>query len=294
MAKRRSLYKNDNNGPPSLYRKETNQRSSLYRKETQNRRNSQTKTNFLRILSGIFTWIRRNPKITRNIFLIVILLLAVFLVVSHISNSNDNTGKNSPTTTQIGNNSLGTVYKEGPYGNTNTNVSIAYILGVHPREQGAHRLMEKAFKENADSLNCSYYIYKINVTESPTDYEASRLNGQSLGKEFVVPDIINNNFTAAVDVHYSNGNWGVERFIFTPNENNSVSSQLGHAIANNFPWITYFTPPNPTSPQYVTGPLNDGGVGAIIYEAYTEDDNNVTLEHDREMVKFVDKWASKL
>ena len=78
MAKRRSLYKNDNNEPPSLYRKETNQRSSLYRKETQNRRNSQTKTNFLRILSGIFTWIRRNPKITRNIFLIVILLLAVF------------------------------------------------------------------------------------------------------------------------------------------------------------------------------------------------------------------------
>ena len=275
MAKRRSLYKNDNNEPPSLYRKETNQRGSVYGRNAGNRRNGQTKINFSRILSGIFTWIRRNPKLARNIFLIVILLLAVFLVASHIPNSNDNGGKTSPTTTKIGNNSLGTVYKEGPYGNTNSKVSIAYILGV-------------------DSLNCSYYIYKINVTQSPTDYEESRLNGQLLGKEFVVPDIVNNNFTAAVDVHYSNGNWGVERFIFTPNENNTVSSQLGHAIANNFPWITYYTPPNPTSPQYVTGPLNDGGVGAIIYEAYTEDDNNVTLEHDREMVKFIDKWASKL
>ena len=294
MAKRRSLYKNDNNEPPSLYRKETNQRGSVYGRNAGNRRNGQTKINFSRILSGIFTWIRRNPKLARNIFLIVILLLAVFLVASHIPNSNNNGGKTSPTTTKIGNNSLGTVYKEGPYGNTNSKVSIAYILGVHPREQGAHRLMEQAFKENADSLNCSYYIYKINVTQSPTDYEESRLNGQLLGKEFVVPDIVNNNFTAAVDVHYSNGNWGVERFIFTPNENNTVSSQLGHAIANNFPWITYYTPPNPTSPQYVTGPLNDGGVGAIIYEAYTEDDNNVTLEHDREMVKFIDKWASKL
>ena len=282
MAKRRSLYKNDNNGPPSLYRKETNQRGPSYR------RNSQ-KANFSKVLSGIFTWIRRNPKITRNIILIVILLLAVFLVISHIPNSNDNVSETSPTTTLIGNNSLGTVYKEGPYGNAKSNVSIAYILGVHPRENGAHRLMEKAFKENADSLNCSYYIYKINVTQNPTDYEESRLNGQQLGKEFVVPDIINNNFTAAVDVHYSNGNWGVERFVFTPNENNTVSSQLGHAIAKNFPWMTYYTPPNPTSPQYVTGPLNDGGVGAIIYEAYTEDDNNVTLEHDREMVKFIER-----
>ena len=287
MARKRSLYRNDNNKPPSLYRKETNQRTPSYGRNSQKR-------NFGGIFSGIFTWIGRNRKITRNIILILILLLAVFLVVSHIPNSNDNTGENSPTTTQLGNNSLGSVSKEGPYGNANSNVSIAYILGVHPRENGAHRLMEKAFKENADSLNCSYYIYKINVTQNPTDYEESRLNGQQLGKEFVVPDIINNNFTAAVDAHYSNGNWGVERFVFTPNENNTLSSQLGHAIANNFPWMTYFTPTNPTSPQYVTGPLNDGGVGAIIYEAYTEDDNNVTLDHDREMVKFIDKWASKL
>ena len=284
MAKRRSLYEKDNERPSSLYRKETKQRGPSYK------RDSQTKINFAGILSGIFTWIRRNPKIT----LIVILLLAVFLVVSHIPNSNDHVSENSPTTTLIGNNSLGNVHKDGPYGNTSSNVSIAYILGVHPRENGAHRLMEEAFRENADSLNCSYYIYRINVTESPTDYEESRLNGQLLANKFVVPDIINNNFTAAIDVHYSNGNWGVERFVFTPNENNSVSNQLGHDIANNFPWITYYTPPNPTSPQYVTGPLNDGGVGAIIYEAYTEDDNNVTLEHDREMVKFIDKWASKL
>ncbi len=70
MAKRRSLYKNDNNEPPSLYRKETNQRGSVYGRNAGNRRNGQTKINFSRILSGIFTWIRRNPKLARNIFLI--------------------------------------------------------------------------------------------------------------------------------------------------------------------------------------------------------------------------------
>ena len=163
MAKRRSLYKEDNKRPPSLYRKESNRRGPSY-----NRGSGQTKISFARILSGIFTWIRRNPKLARNIFLIFILLLAAFLVLSHIPNGNDNASETSAKTTPLGNNSLGNVHKEGPYGNTKSNVSIAYILGVHPRENGAHRLMEQAFKENADSLNCSYYIYKINVTESPT------------------------------------------------------------------------------------------------------------------------------
>ena len=105
-----------------------------------------------------------------------------------------------------------------------------------------------------------------------------------------MPDIINNNFTFAVDVHYSNGHWGVSRFIFTPSESNILSSQLGHAMADNFDWLNYYVPNDPSSPQYVTGPLNDGGVAAIIYEAYTEDDNNVTLEHDKEIVDYIDNW----
>lgn len=287
--KRRSLHR-DNNRPPSLYKKETNQRPSLYRKDTRNNRSS-LGIRFANILSGIIYWIRRNPKPARNIFLILVVILAVTFVVSHIPNGNDNASVNSPASTLIGKNSLGNVYKEGPFGNNESNVTIAYILGVHPRESGAHRLMEQAFKEKADSLNCSYYIYKINVTSSPTEYEQSRMNGQQLANKYVVPDIINNNFTAAIDAHYSNGNWGVSRFVFTPNENNTISDNLGHSLANNFSWLSYFTPPDPTSPQYVTGPLNDGGVGAIIYEAYTEDDNNVTLDHDRQIVDFVDKWA---
>jgi len=49
-------------------------------------------------------------------------------------------------------------------------------------------------------------------------------------------------------------------------------------------------PPDPTSPAYVTEPLNDGNVSAVIYEAYTEDATDVTLEHDRELVNFIDNW----
>ena len=228
---------------------------------------------------------------TRNIIVAVILLIGAFLVFGHISNDNTVVDENSAASTMIGNNSLGCVYKEGPYGNNDSDISIAYILGVHPRENGAHRLMEEAFREKADSLNCTYYLYKINVTSASTDFDQSRLNGQILANKFAVPDMINNNFTGAIDVHYSNGYWGVPRFVFTPNENNTLSSQLGHAIANNFDWMTYYAPSDASSPEYVTGPLNDGGVAAIIYEAYTDDDNNVTLDHDRQIVDFVDSWA---
>ena len=40
----------------------------------------------------------------------------------------------------------------------------------------------------------------------------------------------------------------------------------------------------------MTGPLNDGGVASVIYEAYTEDNVNTTLEHDKELVNFIDNW----
>ena len=241
------------------------------------------------IIKNIIIHLKKNPKLTRNICGIAIILLIIFLVMSSFNNTNDVNEKPVPSTL-IGNNSIGTVYKEGPYGNEDSDVSIAYILGVHPREQGAHRLMEQALKEKADNLNYSYYLYKINVSSDSTDYESSRMNGQTLAQEFAVPDMINNNISFAVDVHYSNGNWGVSRFIFTPRENNTQSKELADAICNNFEWMTYYVPPNPTSPNYVTGPLNDGGVPAIIYEAYTEDANNLTLQHDREIIDFIDNW----
>lgn len=291
-----------NNKKPSLYRQNTNNKPSLYknnRNQRQSSRKNRNSSQFMEILmlilreillmiSKIINWIKRNPKMARNIGIAVLILLILFLVSSQFSN--DNNEIQTAPSTLIGNNSIGTVYKEGPYGDENSNVKIAYILGVHPREQGAHKLMEQALKEKANDLNCSYYLYKINVSADSTDFSQSRYNGQILAQEYAVPDMINNNFTFAVDVHYSNGHWGVPRFIFTPRENNTVSKELGQAICDNFEWMTYYVPPDPTSPYYVTEPLNDGGVSSIVYEAYTEDDNNVTLDHDRQIVDFIDNW----
>ncbi len=52
--------------------------------------------------------------------------------VNKTTNNTSETEKIVSTNSQIGNSTLGYVYKEGSYGNTSSDVKIAYILGVHP------------------------------------------------------------------------------------------------------------------------------------------------------------------
>ena len=256
----------NNKKPPSLHRQSSNKgslyrssnNSSLKRNNMRNNRGNRGRTRsnkgngvdyqalLLTILSAIaaillsivsiiaqgisfiFREMKKNPKLARNIIGLLILILAIVLVANALTSNDNGNQEITASSVLIGNNSIGAVYKEWPYGNTDSDVSIAYILGVHPRENGAHKLMEQALKEKAGGLNCSYYLYKINVSADSTDFAASRMKGQLLAQEFAVPDMINNNITVAVDAHYSNGHWGVSRFMFTPRENNTLSNQIAH------------------------------------------------------------------
>lgn len=289
---KQTLYRKTQN-QPSLYRQTMGQYSANQRAVRGRNRRQSPNTGIGQLFSnlGQIDLLRLLSNRTVRIIGIIILALLIISLIGVFTSPNSDSEKTiSPSTTIIGNNSLGTVYKIGPYGNTSSNVTVSYILGVHPREQGAHQKMEKAFKIKANGLKYKYYLYKINVTSDSTDYAQSRANGQNLANEYVVPDAISNNVSFAVDCHYSNGNWGVARFVFSPRENNTLSTQLGHALADNFDWLVYFVPNNPTSPEYVTGPLNDGGVASIVYEAYTEDGESTTVQHAKEMIDFIDNW----
>ena len=39
----------------------------------------------------------------------------------------------------IGENDLGTVHLHGPFGNTDSDIKVAYLIGMHPMESKAHR-----------------------------------------------------------------------------------------------------------------------------------------------------------
>ena len=187
----------------------------------------------------------------------------------------------------IGNSSYGTVIKEGPYGNRESDIKVAIIVGVHPMESDAQKAMMDALKQNYNSLKYSYTVYRINVTQYPDDYEKGRMNGQLLANKFAVPDIINQKYNLAVDVHSNVGNWDKTRFVFAPVAGSS-SETLGQNLSNELEWISYYDPPNPTSTVYVTEPLIAAGVPALVYETFHNDTQKEKLDHANELLQAVD------
>lgn len=234
-----------------------------------------------------------GPAGLRKVVLLAIVLVVFIIIVSALGNmfsgSNDDNVIACNNTT-IGSNGNGTVVKEGPFGNASSPNKIAIVLGTHPREIGAHEAMYNAINNLSKDLNSCYYVYKIKVTNDTTDFDESRMQGQTLAQEFVVGDIIKNNFTFAIDAHYSDGTWGVERFVFTPLENNTVANNTVTDLVNHFDWLSYYYPYSASSPAYLTGPLDGNGVPAIVFEAYTQDDNNLTYSHDIDLLKFLDSY----
>lgn len=198
-----------------------------------------------------------------------------------------NSKKSTINDTFLGSTDYGNVVKEGPYGNVDSPIKIAYIVGVHPRESNAHKAVVESIR-SVKSLKYCYYLYKVNVTVDADDYSKGRMNGQLLAQKYVVPDIISNHFKLAIDVHSNAGNYNETLFVFSPVENSSATS-IAQNISNQLSWLKYYTPPDPTSPSYVTTPLNQAGIPAIVYETYDYDPYDTIKEHAVEFINKVDQ-----
>jgi len=168
--------------------------------------------------------------------------------------------------TVIGKNDIGKVSVEGPYGNTSSNIKIAYIIGQHPRESSAHDAIYNSILNCSDNLNYSYYIYKIDVQGETEDFEQSRMNGQLLAQEFVVKDIIDGNYDLAIDIHSSNGGYVQDPYIFAPVNNDTTANQSANNLTNVLDYLIYYEPASYSSPQYSTIPIDEGGVPALVFE----------------------------
>ncbi|MEN6328947.1 MAG: hypothetical protein ABFC91_01465 [Methanobacteriaceae archaeon] len=202
----------------------------------------------------------------------ILIILAVLILAWPSPTANSSSGGSAKVAAAqqvLGNNSLGLVIKEGPYGNTSSNYKVAYILGQHPRESRSHKAVREAVKNNSNSLRYCYYLYYINVTQETYDYDESRLNGQKLSKEFVVPDINQGNYTLAVDVHASNGASFDQPYVFVPIDNEK-SLKIAGNLSSSIKWLYYYELPDYTSPYYTTIPLIQNGTPSIIFEAYAE------------------------
>ena len=185
---------------------------------------------------------------------------------------------------KLGSNSKGYVTLEGPYGNQSSQVTVAYIIGQHPRESEAHNALEEYISKHSNSLNYKYYIYKIHVTQNPMDFNEGRMNGQLLAQDFVVNDVVNKHYHLVVDIHSSNAFYYPEPYLFTPGGGGSSFTYANEIANKNSDWLDYYEPPEYTSPKYSTQPIKDNGTPAIVFEAHGEPGLSVLDQ----IVKFVE------
>ena len=190
----------------------------------------------------------------------------------------------------LGSNDNGTVYLYKSIGNASSNVRIAYIIGVHVTENAVHKALFDELTNKSSELNYCYDIYKINVNPigEPID-DINRMRGQLLGRDYVVPEAIKNNYSLVVDVHSNQGGaYVITNFVFAPAQDN-VSKVIATKIINDNPGLQEYFPASQTSPAYVTLPIQRSGTPTVLYETYKyEDYNNVTVPYVDLLIESVD------
>lgn len=177
-------------------------------------------------------------------------------------------------TNVIGKTSFGYVEKE-IYGNQSSNQTIILIVGLHPEENGIHTAIINALGNQTLNLTKRYVLFNIHVTQDASDYSKGRMNGQLLAQQFVVPDAPKENPILALDIHenhYKDSGYTYSRFLY-PISNTTITTTYANEIISKMPFLVIYTPPNHTSPEYVTIPIANYGIPTIIYETYINDNS---------------------
>ena len=194
----------------------------------------------------------------------------------------------------IGENELGTVHLHGPFGNPDSDVKIAYLIGMHPMESKAHRALFDTIMDwdNKDLLNYSYYIYNINVVGELDAETEGRMDGQLLAQEFVAPHIINGKYDFFADIHSNKGLKGPgtykkTNFIFAPGFDDESSNYL-KVLLDKIDELVYYAPEYRTSPPYITIPVVESGIPTIVYETFSYEPMEKTYGLSEKLVKAID------
>ena len=178
----------------------------------------------------------------------------------------------------LGRNDLGSVHLHGPFGDKDSKVKIAYVIGMHPLESKSHRALFEKLTSKTDLRNC-YYLYNINVNDDSSETEG-RLEGQLLAQEFIRDDIIGKEYNLFLDIHSNRGpdgpgDYQITNFIVAPGFDDK-SSEYMNLIIDNMDEIVYYAPEFRSSPPYITEPTAEAGIPTLVYECYSSEDFEFT------------------
>lgn len=191
----------------------------------------------------------------------------------------------------IGKNDLGSVHIHGPFGNAESDIKIAYLIGMHPLESKSHRALFDKLTSKAD-LNYCYYLYNINVSQKDSESEG-RNEGQLLAQEFVRGDIIDKDYDLFLDIHSNRGSHGpgdyqITNFVFAPGFDD-VSSGFMNEIIDDIEEIIYYAPEFRSSPPYITEPTAKAGIPTLVYECYSYEPFSLTCNLAQKLIDVVDR-----
>lgn len=190
----------------------------------------------------------------------------------------------------LGENDLGTVHIHGPFGDVNSDVKIAYVIGMHPLESKSHRALFDVLI-NQDNLRYCYYLYNICVDEQSSETEG-RLEGQKLAQKFIQQEIINKKYDLFLDIHSNRGpngpgDYEITNFVFAPGFD-ELSKKYACEIIENVDGVVYYVPEHRTSPPFITEPTSNAGIPTIVYECYSYEPYDKTRDLARKLVETVD------
>lgn len=190
----------------------------------------------------------------------------------------------------LGRNDLGSVHLHGPFGDKDSKVKIAYVIGMHPLESKSHRALFEKLTSKTDLRNC-YYLYNINVNDDSSETEG-RLEGQLLAQEFIRDDIIGKEYNLFLDIHSNRGpdgpgDYQITNFIFAPGFDDK-SSEYMDRIIDNMDEIVYYAPEFRSSPPYITEPTAEAGIPTLVYECYSSEDFELTCRLAERLIDVVD------
>ena len=193
----------------------------------------------------------------------------------------------------IGENELGSVHIHGPYGNKDSDVKIAYLIGMHPLESKSHRALFDTIRKYDNDLKHAYYIYNTNVFGELDDKTEGRMDGQLLAQEFIAPHVIERGYDFVVDVHSNKGLRGPGKyektnFLFAPGFDEKSTEYLDMLLSQ-MEELEYYAPEYRTSPEFITIPIMESGIPTLVYETFSYEPMSKTYELAEKLVNGVDE-----
>lgn len=216
-------------------------------------------------------------KYQKIILLILLLIIVCFYFLSHVGIS-----------TQIGSNELGTVSKTS-YLTPTSDVTIAVITGIHPREKLAIEPEIKSCSMAASNLHINVINYNVEVTKDADIYKNSRANGESLVADYVVPDINNSDVDLVIISHSHIPSYGEGYYVATP-QMDDASVKIAQSIRDGGIDFNYYpTTGNEsyqsTSAKLVSKPLAQSGYPTLVYEIPENITENDSTQRTYDLIK---------